>query len=127
MTRIQSTRAGGFRSAFERSLATSLKRKGIKFTYEPYKVNYTISHTYTPDFLLHSGGILIEAKGYLTPQDRTKMIAVKEQNPNLDIRFVFANASNKLSKRSKTTYGDWADRNGFKWSDKTIPKEWIKK
>jgi len=39
---------------------------------------------------------------------------------------VFQKANNKIRKGSKTTYGKWADDNGFKWADNTIPKEWLK-
>lgn len=114
-----------FRSGFERSLATWLKRKNVKFEYETEKIPYVIERNYVPDFKLPNG-IYIEAKGVLTPQDRTKMRAVKRENPGLDIRFVFQCASNKLNRSSKTTYGDWADRYGFKWADGAIPEEWLK-
>ena len=46
----------------------------------------------------------MEAKGFFKPSDRRKMLAVKEQNPELDIRFIFQR-NNTLSKNSKTTYG----------------------
>ena len=48
------------------------------------------------------------------------------QHPECDIRFVFANAKNKLYKSSKTTYGDWCNRHGFDWAEKTVPREWLK-
>lgn len=119
-------RTGQYKSVFERTLATNLKRRKVKFEYEPFTINYTLKKTYTPDFVLKKNGIIIEAKGYLSPQDRTKMRAVKEDNPELDIRFVFANSSNKLNRSSKTTYGDWAEKNGFPWADGVIPDKWIK-
>ena len=31
---------------------------------------------------------------------------------------------NKIYKGSKTTYGAWADRHGFKWAEGSIPEEW---
>lgn len=118
-------RKGKFRSIFESDLAKSLKSSKVKFEYETQKLQYVLRKTYTPDFILPNG-VYIEAKGVLTPADRTKMRAVKEQHPNLDIRFVFQNANNKLSKHSKTTYAQWADRHGFPWAHKRIPKEWLK-
>jgi hypothetical protein len=57
--------------------------------------------------------------------DRKKHLLVKEQNPNMDIRFVFSNSKNKITKKSKTTYGDWCEKNGYKYSDKIIPNEWF--
>lgn len=82
-------------------------------------------HTYTPDFVLPNG-IIIEAKGLFEREDRQKHLLIKEQYPNLDIRFVFQNPKLKLYKGSKTTYGDWADKNGFLWSTRQIPDNWLR-
>ena len=43
----------------------------------------------------------------------------------MDLRFVFNNSKAKLSKKSKTTYADWCNKNGFKFADKLIPDEWF--
>ncbi len=32
----------------------------------------------------------------------------------------------KLYKGAKSSYGDWCKKHGFKYADKTIPKEWLK-
>jgi hypothetical protein len=71
-------------------------------------------------------GIFVETKGRFTASDRAKHILVKEQHPNLDIRFVFTNPNQRISKRSKTTYADWCDKNGFKYAHALVPVEWIK-
>jgi predicted nuclease of restriction endonuclease-like RecB superfamily len=116
-----------FRSKFEISVAKSLADRGIKFEYESEKIVFVPKpRTYTPDFYLPHNDIYIEAKGHLDKGDRVKMVLVKEQNPHLDIRFVFLNARNKIYKGSKTTYGDWATRHGFEWAEKSIPEEWLK-
>jgi hypothetical protein len=70
--------------------------------------------------------VRIEAKGVLDQETRTKMVAVKKAHPELDIRFVFMDASKKLRKGSKTNYGEWATRNGFRWADREIPEDWLK-
>jgi hypothetical protein len=57
--------------------------------------------------------------------DRQKHLMVKEQHPELDIRFVFSNSKSKLSKISQTTYGDWCIKHGFKYADKDIPMSWL--
>jgi hypothetical protein len=49
-----------------------------------------------------------------------------EQNPDIDIRFLFVNANNKLNKSSKTTYGAWCDKHKILWAEKRIPNEWLK-
>ena len=119
--------SNNYRSGFEHFIANQLTRMGIKFSYESFRVKYIKPiqpTTYTPDFILPNG-ILIETKGLFTGRDRKKHVWIREQHPELDIRFVFQRAANRLSNNSKTTYGDWATKNGFKWADKTIPVKWI--
>lgn len=116
-------RADGMRSGFERTLANQMNLVGVKFEYETLPLKYTLEGTYWPDFILPNG-IIIEAKGLLDDQSKRKMIAVKKQYPDLDIRFCFMVADKKIP-GMKSTHGQWADRNGFKWSDGTIPQEWL--
>lgn len=112
-----------YRSRFEATLALTLKGVGATFEYETLKLKYTRECVYNPDFILPNG-VIIEAKGYWLPADRTKHLRVRECNPEMDVRFCFQNAHNTLNKKSKTTYADWCDKHGFLWSHKTIPKEW---
>ena len=117
----------GFRSGFEMEVFSDLKSKNVKFQYESIKLEYEVpsrKSKYTPDFILDNG-IIIESKGRLLSADRKKMLLVKEQHPDLDIRFLFQNAGIKLNKNSKTTYADWCEKHGFKYAEKTIPKSWI--
>jgi len=102
----------------------------ISWKYELAKLEYTLpGRRYCPDFWLlplpWGRQMVCEVKGWLRPEDRTKMIAVRDQHPEVDIRFIFVNASKTLSKKSKTTYGMWATKHGFLWAEKTIPKEWM--
>ena len=57
------------------------------------------------------------------------MLWVKEQHPEVTIRFIFGNGNNKLTKRSKTTYLDWARQHGFEAIDVSdpIPPSWFEK
>jgi hypothetical protein len=117
----------GFKSGLEENVSTQIASRGLHVEYESEKVSYTIpasEHTYNPDFKLPNG-IRIETKGRFVLADRKKHLLVKEQHPELDIRFVFTNSKNKINKKSKTTYADWCDKNGFKYADKTIPEEWF--
>ena len=117
----------GFKSGLEETISQQIESQGIKVEYETEKVPYIIpasNHTYSPDFKLPNG-IRVETKGRFVAADRKKHLLVKEQNPNIDIRFVFSNSKNKITKKSKTTYGDWCDKNGYKYSDKIIPNEWF--
>ena len=117
----------GYRSGLEDVISKDLKDRGVDFGYETVKINWKLveNKTYTPDFILPNG-IIIESKGRFVPEDRKKHLRVREQNPDLDIRFVFSNSRNKIRKGSKTTYAMWCDKNNFLYADKRIPDEWIK-
>ncbi len=124
MHRRRQPRTSKFRSGFEKVIDAQLTRVGVSYSYESMKLSYVLEKTYTPDFILDNG-IIIEAKGYWEPADRTKHLKVREANPDLDIRFCFQNAWNRLSKRSSTTYATWCDKHKFKWSHQRIPEEWL--
>ena len=114
-----------FRSRLEEQVSDLLCGLGIDYEYEPTKVSYQIQHFYTPDFLLPNH-VYLETKGYWDAADRRKMKAVKAQNPDLDIRMVFQNPYNKISKKSKTTYAQWCERHGIPWTSWVdIPMEWL--
>ena len=116
----------GYRSGLELRVAKHLEENNIDFEYETKKIEYKIEETkkYTPDFILPNG-IIVEAKGFFSVSDRKKHKLLKQQHPELDIRFVFDNSKNKINKGSKTTYAMWCEKQGFKYSDKLIPKEWL--
>jgi len=115
----------GFRSNFELQIAGVLVKHEVKYTYEDHTFKYVVKpRRYTPDFYLEEFDIHLEVKGLFTSQDRQKMLYFKKQHPDIDIRFVFMNAKNKLYKGSKTTYGEWATKHGFQWHEGTVPPEW---
>jgi len=112
-----------FRSKYEKTIK-QLSDKRIK--YEPIKLEYIVKKEYSPDFVLPNG-ILVEAKGnFRSTFERTKMLLIKEQNPEYEIRFLFQNPNLPIQKGSKTTYAKWAEKKGFKWaSGEQIPQEWV--
>lgn len=117
----------GFKSGLEETISTQIEGRGIVVQYETEKIGYVIptsNHTYNPDFKLPNG-IFVETKGRFVASDRKKHLLVKSQHPELDIRFVFSNSNNKITKNSKTTYGDWCVKNGYKYADKIIPEDWF--
>ena len=118
----------GFRSGLERKVATHLESNKIPIRYEEDVLLYTIpkqDKSYCPDFKLPDDSYL-EVKGWLKLSDRQKMIHVKRSNPDIKIRFVFSNPENKIYAGSKTTYGNWADFNGFEWCwANNIPHDWL--
>ena len=115
-----------FRSKFEAEVAVALGRRGIDFEFEPDKIPYQREPSvYIPDFYIPRNDMYIEVKGRLTQQDRVKHLLVKKQNPDIEVKFFFANANKKIYKGSKTTHSDWAERHGFDWAHKKIPVEWF--
>lgn len=120
-----------WRSGLEEVNADLLRSRGIEFTYEQRKLKYLPSNkvrTYTPDFEITTKSgkkIIIETKGYWTVDDRKKMLDVVQQHPDLDIRMVFQNSKQKISKGSKTTYALWCQMKlKIPYADKLIPEEW---
>ena len=114
-----------FRSGLEEKVADLMVELGVKYEYESTKVPYQIQHNYTPDFLLPSG-IYLECKGYWDPEDRRKIKAVKEQHPEIDLRMVFQNPYNRISKKSKTTYAKYCEKLNIPWTSyANIPLEWF--
>ena len=127
--RVQISKDVWLKSGLEEAIHIFLTGKDIKFTYEGMKISFsqpTTKKTYTPDFPIKKS-FIIESKGSFNSADRKKHRLIKAQHPELDIRFIFQNAANKLSKRSETTYADWCDRHKFKWSQGKVPRQWLKK
>ena len=115
-----------YRSKFELKVAADLGKRKIDFQYEKVSFDYVPKiRNYTPDFYLPESKIYIETKGRLTTNDRVKHLLIKDQYPDLDIRFVFVNANNKISRTSKTTYANWCDRHKFLWAESLVPMEWL--
>lgn len=116
----------GFRSGLEEKNAQHLESHGIKVLYEQRKIKYSVPavmRTYTPDFELPNG-IIVETKGLWELVDRAKMLHIKTQYPELDLRLVFTRASTPIYKGSNTTYGEWATAHDFKWAERLIPAAW---
>lgn len=119
--------AAGYRSGLELEVQRQLEQLGVDADYESIKLAYVKparDAKYTPDFVLPNG-IIIETKGQFVVADRQKHILLKQQHPDLDIRFVFSNPRSKIGKGSKTTYEMWCQKHGFKYAKKLIPEDWI--
>ena len=115
-----------FRSKFESTIASSYP----DLEYETRRIKYEIpavQHLYTPDFVLKTNSgkeIYIEAKGRYSPKDRKKMLLVRDQHPDLDIRFIFQNPNVTISKSSLTTVAEWCIKNNFKFGTVETIKKW---
>ena len=114
-----------YRSKFEKRIADELASYHVVFAYEGDKLPYTVpesKHVYMPDFKI--GAMYIECKGLLDLESRKKMILIKQQYPDLDIRMVFMR-NNPIRKGSTTKYSDWAEQYGFKYAIGSAPIEWF--
>lgn len=117
-----------YRSGLEEKIAAQLEAAGIPVAFEQYKLKYVVparEATYTPDFVLRNG-VIVESKGIFDVEDRKKHLLIREQHPELDIRFVFSSSRSKLYKGSKTSYAEWCEKNGFLFADKLIPAAWLR-
>ena len=132
------------RSKYETRVGQYLKDRNIQYAYECTSYEYDeplrknrarcaecgSTHLlrtgwYTPDFFLGGGGnIIIETKGRFTAADRRKMVAVKRDHPDLDIRLLFMR-NNKLTKRSHTTYTEWCDQHDYISAVGMPPDTWL--
>ena len=117
----------GFRSGLEEMNANLLMNAGEVVAFETHTLEYHQPgkiRKYTPDFIL-CNGIIIETKGRFLTADRQKHKMIAVCHPELDIRFVFSNPFQTISKQSKTTYAKWCEHHGFAWASKVIPQAWI--
>lgn len=126
----------GFRSGLESAISEALTKQGVDYKYEAETFKYLkpakVSR-YTPDFIITTRPdgtpkdrpLIIESKGRFVTADRQKHILFKDQHPEVDLRFVFSNPNQRISKQSKTTYAMWCEKHGFQFSKLSIPEDWL--
>lgn len=116
-----------------------LAPSGTRIGYEVEDIPYQLMGKYRVDFSIevpkkHGGkAFYIEFKGGGRAWDarvRQKMIAVKEQNPDKDVKIVFYRDATFGATRkdgTKQRQSDWAKRNGFDFviGIDNIPEEWF--
>lgn len=107
------------RNKFESKIQTQLRRAKVTFKYESERVAYILARHYVPDFIIETptGKVYIECKGYLRPEHKCKLVAVKKQHPEIDLRILFYAFNKKNIK--------WAEKNGIRYAINTVPKEWL--
>jgi len=104
---------------FEKRIHRQLTKAKVQFKYESERIPYILARHYVPDFVLMAptGKIYIETKGYLRPEDKSKLVAVKKLHPTMDLRILFYSYNKKYIK--------WAEKNFIPWAVDKIPKEWL--
>lgn len=139
-----------YRSAFEKKVAASLEKLGVKFTYEALSLEYDVrlprscycmncrsggaimqTRLYLVDFTFPKKGkmVIIESKGRFTASDRKKMLSIiKRYGDRYDIKLLFQR-DNYLTKKHGQRYSQWCEKNGVDYSispSGDVPKDWIK-
>ena len=119
------------RSNLEKKFVEILNNLEAEFMYEAVKIPYVIpesNHNYIVDFV-SKNGVFWELKGYLSDhKERYKYVLLKQQHPDLDLRFVFDNP-NKLCGGTKMTHAKWAEKYNFPYCsirDVEQIQQWVK-
>lgn len=142
----KSSRSNGvYRSGFEKSVADILREHKVDFKYENRTFDYLVQsrnwivcdkcgpikghivRKYLVDFELKNE-IFLELKGRLTDKDRSKMLSVKKQHPEIDLRIVFQRDNlikSRAARDNNIRYSDWAAKHKFPYCVGEIPEEWI--
>lgn len=126
------------RSQYEHDIYLDIKAKLPKYAqldYEQEKIKYFIEGDYLCDFVVtkkDGSKIYIECKGNGRAFDhkvKQKMIAVKQQHPDLDLRIMFYRDGKVGATRRDGTFmkqSDWAKKYGFVFAiGNSVPTEWL--
>ena len=125
----------GYDSRWEYDIHKSILKK-----WEHHKsevIQYTVTHTYEPDFVKTIGRkvILLEAKGrFWDYAEYSKYVWIRKSLPkHVELVFLFQKPyspmpqAKKRKDGTKRTHAEWAEKNNFKWySEDTLPEEWKK-
>jgi predicted nuclease of restriction endonuclease-like RecB superfamily len=91
----------------------------VQYEYETERIPYILARNYIPDFIVQTKTkkIYIETKGYLRPEDKSKLKAVKKLHPDIDLRLVFY--------EYKLQSVRWATKNKIPYAIGSVPEEWL--
>jgi hypothetical protein len=107
-----------YRNKFEQGIGEAL---GPKWEYEPFKIDYTVYRTYTPDFVLTISdcfNLYVEAKGYFRPGDRQKYKAIRDsltESGCAELVFYLQYPNKKVQKGATLTMSGWCDKESIQW------------
>lgn len=86
------------RGTWELKVSEWLNQQGVIWTRKHY-IKYlddNINRTYSPDFYVPDDDTIIEVKGYYSERDKKKMSLIKNQYPQLKIKFIMKNEIEKI-------------------------------
>ena len=102
------------RSGFETRVSGALEGSG--FLYEPFKVPYVTSGTYTPDWAM--GDVLVEAKGWFRPGDIKKYKAINDSivaQGLYELVFLLQYPNKPVRKGAQLTMAGWCNKHKISW------------
>lgn len=107
------------RNKFEDRIDQQLLLANVQYEYETERIPYILARNYIPDFIVQTKTkkIYIETKGYLRPEDKSKLKAVKKLHPDIDLRLVFY--------EYKLQSIRWATKNKIPYAIGSVPEEWL--
>jgi hypothetical protein len=117
-----------YRSKLERRTADMLLQERIPFDYEATSLQFTMEHTYTPDWrFVDLDGIpfFIETKGYFRPEQRSTMLAFRRSHPLVRL-IVALQAPKQVLKGMKKPIAKWCEQNAIPWCPAPPPAEFIR-
>lgn len=121
---IRRNKEKGHRSELETKVEEALNSQGLTCSYEKEKFVYYRKGRYTPDFTVEGEHPFhIEVKGYWFPADRSRLLAVITNNPDMRLLVALQRPFLKISKKSKTTYAKWCEQHAICWCTIPIPDE----
>ena len=92
-----------FRSGLEEAVANELDKLNVDYGYEDKVINYSKparKTRYTPDFTIKVNGAIWETKGRFQTADRQKHLLIKEQHPEIKIKFILTSTFTSILKIS---------------------------
>lgn len=121
----------GYDSKWEYNLHNSVLKN---WKHHTDKINYTVEHTYEPDFTKTINDIeyLLEAKGrFWDYNEYNKYVWIRKTlKPNQELIFLFSSPTSPMpqAKRrkdgTKRSHAEWAEKNNFKWySEHNLPED----
>ena len=121
----------GYDSKWEYNLHNSVLKD---WKHHTDKINYTVEHTYEPEFTKTINNIeyLLEAKGrFCDYNEYNKYVWIRKTlKPNQELIFLFSSPTSPMpqAKRrkdgTKRSHAEWAEKNNFKWySEHNLPED----
>jgi len=100
-----------YRSKLEERVAKTMPNA----EYEPWQIDYSVPHKYTPDFV--EGNVCWEVKGFFRGHDISKYLAIHKQMKldGYEFRMILQNPNKTVRKGAKLTMSAWCDKHSIKW------------